>query len=91
MNDAPTAITVFMYPVPENNTADQLVVSMKVIDEDAAQRHTCNMTNNIGHFYFRTEASGNSSMFIKRTTALNFETIPIIQGLLVHFRIIFAL
>ena len=82
MNDAPTAISVTLYPVPENNTADKLVANLKVIDEDAGhQTHSCGVIGNPGYFYFRADSSsGNSSMFIKGTASLDFETRPVVNG-----------
>ena len=69
------------YPVFENNTLDKMVASVAVIDEDGGQTHTCSVLNNPGYFYFKADSkSDNSTLFIKGTASLDFETRPVING-----------
>eukprot|EP00794_Sanderia_malayensis_P003137 gene3137-3605_t len=74
-NDAPSAISVTIYPVPENNTVDRIVANVKVIDEDVSQTHTCSVIGNPADFFTQVDTvSHNITVYIKGTVSLDFET-----------------
>ena len=81
-NDAPSDITFTLYPVAENNTVDQVVANLKLIDEDRNQLvRSCTMINNPGYFFFTNDAANNAvNMLIRGSAPLDYEAAPIING-----------
>ena len=81
-NDAPSDIRFTLYPVAENNTVNQIVANLTLVDEDLNQHvRICSVINNPGYFYFAKDAFSNAmNMFIRGTAPLDYEAAPVING-----------
>ena len=81
-NDAPSDIRFTLYPVAENNTVNQIVAILTLIDEDFNQQvRICSVINNPGYFYFAKDALSNAvNMFVRGTARLDYEAAPVING-----------
>ena len=81
-NDPPSDIRFTLYPVAENNTENQIVANLTIVDEDLdKQARICSVINNPGYFYFAKDAFSNAiNMFIRGTAPLDYEAAPVING-----------
>lgn len=81
-NDAPSDIIYTLIPVAENNTVDQVVANLIIVDEDRNQKvRSCFVIDNPGYFYFSIDSFNNrTKMFINATAPLDYETTPVING-----------
>lgn len=81
-NDPPSDIKFALYPVAENNTVNQIVANLTIVDEDLNQQvRICSMINNPGYFYFAKDAFSNAiNMFIRSTAPLDYEAAPVINA-----------
>lgn len=82
-NDAPSDIAYTLNPVRENNTVEQVVANLRLVDEDRNQQiRSCLMISNPGYFVFNTDSINNVvHMLIKAIAPLDYETTPVINGM----------
>ena len=82
LNEAPTDLNVTMHPVYENNTVDQIVANLKIVDEDRDQQvQSCVLIDYQDYFYFANDTSGAAmNMLTNKSARLDYETMPVING-----------
>ena len=81
-NDAPSEIRSTLHPVAENNTVNQIVANLTLVDEDHNQQvQYCTMVNNPGYFYLVKDSHSNAvNLFIQGTASLDYEAAPVMNG-----------
>ena len=81
-NDSPSDIRFTLYPVAENNTVNQIVANLTLVDEDRNQQvQHCTVVSNPGYFYLVTDTLNNAvNLFIQGSASLDYETTPVMNG-----------